>query len=204
MRRRLALAALVPAVVALGGLGTAQAVPNSGTAPANHGQCVSKSAQPSGPGGRSAVAKEKNACGDSRPTLSCTENEDGGNTVIRNSAEDTVTITGSGPGSAGSVPGVCDRHPGRGGPDGELLLHARAGHGPLRRRRTASLRGRRRHDLQHHRRRPAVRRIRSARHGHVHLPATGTVTRVGFVYDRGDTGSVTYSDATVGGVALNL
>jgi hypothetical protein len=33
---------------------------------------------------------------------------------------------------------------------------------------------------------------------------TGTVTQVGFVYDRGDTGSVTYSDATIGGVTLNI
>ena len=34
------------------------------------------------------------------------------------------------------------------------------------------------------------------------FPVTGTVTEVGFVYDRGDTGSVTYSNAMVAGVTL--
>jgi hypothetical protein len=33
---------------------------------------------------------------------------------------------------------------------------------------------------------------------------SGTVTEIGFVYDRGDAGSVTYSKATVGGVTLNI
>ncbi len=36
------------------------------------------------------------------------------------------------------------------------------------------------------------------------FPVTGTVTEIGFVYDRGDNGSVTYSNATIGGVALNI
>ena len=36
------------------------------------------------------------------------------------------------------------------------------------------------------------------------FPVTGTVTEVGFVYDRGDTGSVTYSNAVVDGVTLDI
>ena len=36
------------------------------------------------------------------------------------------------------------------------------------------------------------------------IPVTGTVTRVGLVYDRGDSGSVTYSNATVGDVTLYI
>jgi len=36
------------------------------------------------------------------------------------------------------------------------------------------------------------------------LPVGGTVAAVGFVYDRGDVGSVTYRDATVAGVTLDI
>ena len=36
------------------------------------------------------------------------------------------------------------------------------------------------------------------------FPVTGTVSEVGFVYDRGDTGSVTYSNAVVDGVTLDI
>ena len=63
MRHRLALAALVPVVVALGGMGTAQAAPTSGDKPTNHGQCVSSHSQTEGKGGRSAIAKDKGEAG---------------------------------------------------------------------------------------------------------------------------------------------
>ena len=36
------------------------------------------------------------------------------------------------------------------------------------------------------------------------IKGTGTVTQVGFVYDRGDRGSVTYSKATIAGITLNI
>ncbi len=36
------------------------------------------------------------------------------------------------------------------------------------------------------------------------IPVSGTVTRVGFVYDRGDFGSVTYGNAAVGNVVLDI
>ena len=92
MRQRLVLAALVPVVVALGGIGTAHAAPYSG-APANaHGQCVSESPHAAGKGGRSATATSKGSC---TPPLRCEEKEGGDNTVVRNSAANAVTITGT-------------------------------------------------------------------------------------------------------------
>jgi hypothetical protein len=85
LRHRLALAALVPVVLALGGMSTAQAAPTSG-APANtHGQCVSESAK-AGDQGRSAVAKKKGTC---TPPLVCTRNGD----VELDSARNTVAVT---------------------------------------------------------------------------------------------------------------
>jgi hypothetical protein len=190
--------------VTLGGVGTAQAVPNARVAPAHHGPCVSASAQPGGTGGRSTVAKEKNTCGNSRPTLSCTENEDGDNTVIRNSAKDTVTITGSGSGSAGSALECTTDIPVTAGQAVSFAFTLGAGTAPCGGGvpRVFVVIG----DAYYNTIDGDPQCEHSGADGTVTyaLPVTGTVTRVGCVYDRGDTGSVTYSNATVGGVPLNI
>jgi hypothetical protein len=201
LRHRLVLAALVPVVVALGGVGTAQAAPSSGEKPANHGSCVSGSPQ----GGRSAVATDKNAC--SVP-LVCRENEDDKHSVDRDRQEDTVTLTGSGPGSAGSalecrtsIPveagdtvsfsyelGAGTNACGGGVPRMFLVIEAADG--------TTTTENTIDSDPE----------CAAQDDGTVTytIKGEGTVTQVGFVYDRGDFGSVTYSDATVGGVTLDI
>lgn len=200
MRHRLALAALVPVVVALGGIGTAHAAPSSGAAPANHGTCVSESPQ-TGPGGRATTAKDKNAC---PVPLVCRENEAGQNTVVRNRADDEVTIFGSGAGTAGSslecrtsIPVVTgdtisfsyelgeDTDPCGGGVP-RLFIQFEDG----------TYENTINSDPQ----------CAAQDDGTVEytILGTGTVIQVGFVYDRGDTGSVTYSDAVVGDVTLNI
>ena len=200
MRHRLALAALVPVVVALGGAGTAQAVPTSGEMPANHGQCVSSHSQTDGKGGRSAVAKDKNGC---TPQLVCTENEDGGDTVRLDSRNNTVTVAGSGSPSAGSNL-ACDT-----AIDvqvGDLVTFTYAlGEG------TAPCGG-------------GVPRMYVLINGTYYntidgdpqcseadgntvtyeIEEAGTIEEIAFIYDRQDFGSVTYSGATIDGVALNI
>ena len=196
MRHRLVLAALVPAVVALGGMSAASAAPMSGTSggtAANHGQCVSESPQ----GSRSVTARSKGSC---TVPLRCEENEDTPNTVTRDSANNTVTVAGSGPGSAGSnlacatdiavtagdtvtfdydvtgAPDVC----GGGVPRIYVLIagtYYNTQDGNL-----GCLPG----------------TVTYA------IPVSGTITEVGFVYDRGDTASVTYSNTKIDGVALNI
>ena len=199
MGKRLAVVAVFFLVAALGGLGTAQAKPDAGKA--NHGQCVSSSPQPDGKGGRSATAQEKGAC---TPELVCTENENTPGTVTRNSPENTVTISGSGPGSAGSSL-ECGTSIDVVAGESTVTFTYELGAG------TAPCGG-------------GVPRIFIVIDGDYYntidgdpecseangntvtytIPVTGTVTQVGFVYDRGDTGSVTYSDATVGDVTLNI
>jgi hypothetical protein len=206
-RHRLVLAlvpvVLVPVVLALGGVSVAQAAPFSG-APANaHGQCVSESSNAAGQGGRSAVAKQKGSC---TPPLVCTENESpgGGDTVIRNSRENTVTVSGSGNPSPGSSLECATGIPVTGGESTVRFTYA-LGEG------TDDCGG-------------GVPRMFVVIDGQVYdtitgdpecseavgttvtytIPVTGTVTTVGFVYDRQDFGSVTYSDATIGGVSLNI
>ena len=204
MRQRLVLAALVPVVVALGGIGTASAAPSSGDTPVNHGQCVKEAPQPHGKGGRSATAKSKVPC-TPRP-LTCIENENptDADTVTRDSARNTVTITGSGDPSLGSslecatsIPVIADE---------STITYTYALGGD-----TGPCGG-------------GVPRVFVVIDDKVYnlqdldpecttavgfdvtytIPVTGTVTTVGFVYDRQDLGSVTYSNATVGGVTLDL
>lgn len=199
MRHRLALAALVPFVVVLGGVSTAQAVPTSGAPNNAHGQCVSESAK-AGQGGRSAAAREKGNC---TPPLVCTEN---GNVEL-DSRRNTVTITGTGPysepdsvGSSLECGTDIDVEAGD-----EVSFTYELGEG------TAPCGG-------------GVPRIFVVVGGNNYnntildptcadadgntvtftIPENGTVTQVGFVYDRGDTGSATFSKATVGGVTLNI
>jgi hypothetical protein len=201
-RHRLVLA-LVPVVLAFGGASVAQAAPTSG-APANaHGQCISESPKPAGQGGRSAVAKEKGSC---TPPLVCTENESpaGGDTVVRNSRENTVTVSGSGNPSPGSSLECATSIPVTGGVSTVRFTYA-LGEG------TDDCGG-------------GVPRMFVVIGGKVYetinwdpecsqaagstvtytIPVSGTVTTVGFVYDRQDVGSVTYSNASVGGLELNI
>lgn len=203
MRHRLVLAAVFTATVALSGIGTAQAAPAGNSAPANHGQCVSTSPQPSAPGGRSAVAKDKSTCGNSNPTLTCIENEDGGDTVIRNSADDTVTITGSGAGSAGSSLECATDIPVTAGQTVTFSYTLAPGTAPCGGGvpRVFVL-----IDGTYYNTIDGDPECANSAPGTVTytIPVTGTVTQVGFVYDRGDTGSVTYSNATVGSVTLNI
>jgi hypothetical protein len=199
LRHRIAFAALIPLAVALTGIGTAQAAPPT-SGPANHGQCVSESPRPDGPGGRSATAKSKSTC---TLPLTCVENEGGEDTVVRDSRANTVTIAGSGPGSAGSSL-ECTTNIRVEAGDTVSFTYALGSN-------TVPCGG-------------GVPRMFVIVDGDPYetinwdpecsqangntvtytLPEGGTVTQVGFVYDRGDFGSITYSDATVGGVALNI
>lgn len=194
---RLALIAVVPLAVLAFGAGPAQAKP---TAADNHGQCVSSSPAPDGKGGRSAVAKDKNAC---KP-LPCVENDDpsdGRDNVQLSSPTDSVTISGSGPGSAGSAlqcrtsiavqagdtisvdyvfgPGT----PPCGGGVPRLFVVI---------------------DGNYYNTFDDNPNSCEATSSSLVLPVSGTVTEVGFVYDRGDFGSVTYSNATIGDVVLDI
>lgn len=205
MSRRLAVAAAFTLVLSASGWASAQAAPSSGDGPpANHGQCVSNSPRADGPGGRSTVAREKNACGQSGPALTCVENEATPGTVDRNSRDNTVTITGSGPGSAGSslecttsIPVVADvstvtftyqfadptQTCGAGVPRLFVVI-----------------------DGQYYNTIDGDPECSEATGNTVTytIPVSGTVTQVGFVYDKGDFGSVTYSTATVGNVVLDI
>ena len=201
--RRLALLAIFFVVAALGGLGTAQAKPMEG-GPSNHGQCVSNSAQPSGKGGRSEVAKQSSECAKPPAQLDCVENENTPGTVDLDSDENTVTVTGSGPGSLGSSLACETAIPVVAG-ESTVTFTYTLGEG------TDPCGG-------------GVPRMYVLINGTYYntidgdpqcedaagntvtytIPVTGTVTEVGFVYDRGDNGSITYSDATVGNVTLNI
>ena len=94
MRSRLTLAALVLVALAAGGAGTAQAKPSASDKPGNHGQCVSSSPQPDSKGGRSVVAKNRSTC---TPQLACEVIGD----VRLDSARNTVAVTDADP--AGSA-----------------------------------------------------------------------------------------------------
>ena len=192
MRHRLVLAALVPVVVALGGMSTASAAPWAGT-PTNHGQCVSESPQ----GSRSVTAKSKDSC---TLPLRCEENEDTPNTVTRDSAKNTVTVAGSGAGSAGSNLACATNIAVSAGDtitfDYDVTGAPDVCGGGV----------------------PRVYVVIGGTYYNTHddnpgclpgevtyvIPVSGTVTEVGFVYDRGDSGSVTYSNTKIGGVALNI
>ena len=135
--------------------------------------------------------------------LTCVENEDGGDTVKLDSEADTVTITGSGPGSAGSSL-ACETDIAVTAGDTATFTYQLGAE-------TSPCGG-------------GVPRMYFLIDGIYYntidgdpecseadgntvtftFPVTGTVTEVGFVYDRGDTGSVTYRNATVDGVTLDI
>jgi hypothetical protein len=208
VRQRFVLAALVPVVVALGGIGTASAAPTAGDTPVNHGQCVKESPQPTGKGGRSAAAKSKVPCTPPTP-LTCIENEDTPGTVTRDSANNTVTISGSGgtpeePSAGSSFECATDiavtagqtisfsytlgagTSPCGGGVPRVFVLFADG----TTSENTVDI------DPQCENSPPGTVTYT--------LANSGTITTVGFVYDRQDLGSVTYSNATVGGVTLDV
>jgi hypothetical protein len=201
LSRRPALAAVFSVVLAAGATGTAQAAPSSGDGPpANHGQCVSSHSQPDGKSGRSAIAKNKTGC---TPQLVCTENEDGGDTVRLDSPNNTVTVEGSGNPSAGSNL-VCDT-----AIDvevGDLVTFtytlgagtAPCGGGVPRMYVLI--------DGTYYNTIDGDPQCSEADGNTVTYEITeaGTIEEVAFIYDRQDLGSVTYSGATIDGVALNI
>jgi hypothetical protein len=177
-------------------LGTtaAQAAPES--APANHGNCVSGTENPDGPGGRSEIAKDKSEC---PAPVSCTTI----GLVDLDSANNEVTVTGTGPGTAGSALQCETSIDVTAGDTASFTYELGEGTDPCG---------------------GGVPRLYFLIDGIYYntidgdpecseaagntvtytFPVTGTVTEVGFVYDRGDNGSVTYSDATVGDVEINI
>jgi len=209
LRSRIILAVVPAAALVFAGIGTAQAVPTAGDKAGNHGQCVSQSAQPAGKGGRSATARPGGSC-TVPATLTCVENEALPGTVVRDSSQDTVTIAGS-PGTDGSSL-ECDTAivvnqgdiisftyalgegtaPCGGGVPRMFVAIDGAYSNPIDGTRYNTIDGD-----------PECSQADGNTVTYV-LPAGGTVTQVGFVYDRGDTGSVTYSNAKVGGVSLNI
>ena len=200
MRKRLALLVLAPLVLTLGGPSTASAAPTSGAPATAHGPCVAESAKPDGAGGRSTAARDKGTC---TPPLRCTENEDEPGTVTRNSRSNTVTVAGSGEGSAGSSLSCATKirvtkldtvsftyqlgegtDPCGGGVPRVYVVIGGTYYNTI----------------------DGDPQCSEAKGNTVtyKLPVSGTVTEVGFVYDRGDEGSVTYSKATIDGITLNI
>jgi hypothetical protein len=194
LRHRLVLAALVPVVVALGGLGTAHAAPSSGTV-ANHGQCVRESPQSHGAGGRSATAKSKGSC---TLPLSCVENND----VQLDSARNTVTVSGS-PDTDGSSLECAANIAVRAGDTVSFTYELGddtddCGGGVARM--FVVIGGKYYNTID------GDPECDNATGNTItyEIPVTGTVTQIGFVYDRADEGSATYSNAKIGGVTLNI
>lgn len=194
MRKLLTLAIAGAAGLGLLGVAPAQAAPSE----PNHGQCVSSSPAPAAKGGRSATAKDKAACTPPAP-LTCTTN----GTATRDSAANTVTVTGV-PGSLGSslecqtsiaVTGgtstvtfdyAISGADGCGGGVPRLFVQIGSDYfNTFDSNTTCSGQG-------------STGTITYV------IPVSGTVTTVGFVYDRNDSGSVVYSNATVGGVVLDV
>jgi hypothetical protein len=194
MRRRLAITAAIPlAIIGFGGMAPALAAP-----PANHGQCVSSTPKPEGSPGRSVAAKNKNSCTTPVATpLKCTAVGE----VTRNRAADTVMVTGTGLGSDGSALQCAtdiavaagdtitfdyslgeDTDPCGGGVPRLYALI----------------------DGTYYNTFDDDPNTCDDATGSLVLPVGGTVTEVGFVYDRGDFGSVTYSNAKVGTVTLDI
>jgi hypothetical protein len=184
------------AALSLVALGATPATAAPESAPANHGNCVSGSEKPDGPGGRSEVAKQK---GDCPAPLTCVSI----GLVEVNSPADEVTVTGTGPGTAGSALQCETSIDVTAGDTASFTYVLGEGTDPCG---------------------GGVPRLYFLIDGTYYntidgdpecsqaagntvtytFPVTGTVTEVGFVYDRGDNGYVTYSDATVGEVTLNI
>jgi len=177
-------------------LGTtaAQAAPEA--APANHGQCVSSSEQPSGAGGRSEIAQDKSGC---PAPLTCTAT----GTVALDSATNTVKVTGTGPNSAGSSLECATSIPVTSGQQvtfNYVLGDGAAPCGGGVPRLFVQINGTYYNTIDGN---PECAGQAPGTVTYT-IPVSGTVTSVGFVYDRGDFGSVTYTNATVGGVVLDI
>ena len=161
---------------------------------------MSESPKAGGSGGRSVVARTKDTC---RPPLLCTENENTPGTVTRTSRKNTVTVTGSGPGSAGSALQCATDIAVTAGDTVSFSYELAEGTDPCGGGvpRLYVLIGDTYHNTF-----DGDTDCSEANGSTItyRIPVRGTVSEVGFVHDRGDFGSVTYSDATVGGVTLNI
>jgi hypothetical protein len=198
MGKRLAVIAVFFLVAALGGLGTAQAKPDAGKA--NHGQCVSSSAQPEGKGGRSEIAHEKGAC---TPQLACVENGD----VELDSARNEVAVTDADP-SGSSL--QCEAEIAV--QEGDLLTfdyvieNGSCGGGIPRI--YIVIDGDFYNTFDTNPGRCGAGEDFGSTSGSVtyEIEATGTVTEIGFVSDRrdGEYSTVIYSNAQIDGVTLNI
>lgn len=194
--RKAFLALMVPAA----GLTMFVAAPAQAAPAANHGQCVSQSPQPSGPGGRSDVARDKSACSTPAPApLDCDEN---GEAVV-NSETNEVTVTGTGAGTPGSSL-ECDVTIGV--TEGQTITFdytMAEGTDPCGGgvpRIYVTIDGTNYNTIDGD---PECADATGSTITYT-IPVTGTVSHVGLVYDRGDTGSVTYSNVTIGDVALDF
>ena len=187
---------------------TAQADSHTESEPKNHGQCVRNSPKPDGKGGRSDVARSQE-CRDAKPdpepepeTIDCTDAVENGIVDVDESA-DTATITGEGPGSDGSSLECFTSYEVTAGE--EIVFDYAFGSS------TDPCGG-------------GVPRVFVRINGTYYntfdgdtdcsesdgdtitytIPVTGTVTETGLVYDRGDSGSITYSDISIAGMDLDL
>ena len=162
----------------------------------NHGQCVSSSAKPTGAGGRSDVARNKGGC-PAPASLTCVAS---GN-ATRDSVADTATVTGTGPGTAGSSLTCTTSITVTAGQTISATYDFTDGTAPCGGgvpRLYVVING------QYYNTFDDNPNTCEATTTSLVLPVGGTVTEVGLVYDRGDFGSVTYSDITIGGTRLNL
>jgi hypothetical protein len=160
----------------------------------NHGQCVSSSPKSTGAGGRSTIAKDKNAC---PAPLPCTTF----GKASFDSAANTVTATGTGPGSLGSSVSCTTSIAVTAGQSVSADYVFAPGTDPCGGgvpRLYVVIDGVYYNTFDDN---PNTCEATSTS---VVLPVSGTVTEVGFVYDRGDFGTVTYSKAQVGGTAIDL
>jgi len=202
------LVLLFAPLVALGLLAAAPAQAEE-TEYKNRGQCVRDSEKPDGKGGRSEAAK---ACREAMPspepepeTIDCTDAEKGGDgNVVVNSETDEVTISGGGEGTPGSS---LECNP----DDFEVVAGDKIVFTYERGENTPACGG-------------GVPRIFVILEGTEYntingdpectqadgstityeLPASGTVSWIGIVYDRGDFGSITYSDISIADMAVDL
>ena len=196
MRTILTLAVAATAGLGLLGVAPAQAAPSE----ANHGQCVSSSPQPAAKGGRSATAKDKAACTPPAP-LTCTTN----GTASRDSAANTVTVTGQ-VGSAGSSLECATAIPVTGGVstitfDYAITDGAACGGGVPRLFVVIDGVSGTENTINSD---PECSGQGTTGSVTYTIQSSGNVSTVGFVYDRDDNGTVVYSNATVGGVVLDV
>lgn len=178
----------------------------------NHGQCVRDSEKPDGKGGRSEVAKS-DACRDAKPdhpdhepedTIDCTDAVEGGDgNVVVDEDADEVTISGGGTGTPGSSL-ECDVTFTVDADDTVVFTYelgagtAPCGGGVPRIYVTVDGTNYNTFDWDHD---------CSEAEGNTitfDIPDDGTLTHIGLVYDRGDFGSITYSDVSVAGMDVDF